>query len=202
MAAFQLLVSVPFFPAGAVFCCVVDPGVGSARRALWARTKRHQFLAPDNGLLSWLPEPVVEWRELSNEKLRLSPVSGTFHGRDVFAPAAAALAAGLSPAKLGPKIADAKRLPFPSAAKTRGEILFVDRFGNAITNLRAADVPAGVELRFRSERLGPVGKHYAERPVGKAMALAGSSGFVELSVRDGSFAERFGARIGETVESA
>jgi len=202
MAAFQLLVSAPYFPDKTVFCCVVDPGVGSSRRAVWAKTKRHQFLAPDNGLLSWLPEPVVEWRTIEAEKLRLHPVSGTFHGRDVFAPAAAALASGLSAAKLGPKILDPKRIPFPSAAKTRGEILCVDHFGNAITNLRAGDVLPGTELRFRTEKIGPIGKHYAERPVGQPMALAGSSGFVELAVRDGSFADRFGVRIGETVESA
>lgn len=200
-AAFTLKVSVPFFPLGSLFVCVVDPGVGSKRRVLWARSARHQFLAPDNGLLSWLEgdDALVEVREVANESLYLPRVSKTFHGRDVFAPVAAKLGGTLSPVMLGPKADAWLKLPAPEAAQGRGEVLVVDRFGNAVTSLRPEQVRAGV--RFKELDLGPLCTHYAEAPEGRPLALVGSSGYVELCLRDGDFARKTDARPGDPVHA-
>lgn len=206
-AAFVLMESAAYFPSGSLFVCVVDPGVGSKRRILWARSARRQFLAPDNGLLSWAArrEPLLELRAVTNRRLFLKPVSGTFHGRDVFAPVAAALAGGLEPARLGPRVRGLKRLPFPvprrGRLRVRGEILAFDRFGNAVTNLTASELPRGSRLGHRGADLGPLRTHYAAGPEGAPAAVAGSSGFVELSVRDGSFARRARASVGDPVEA-
>lgn len=206
-AAFFLMDAVPYFPDGALFVSVVDPGVGSARPILWARSDRHSFLAPDNGLLSWtfLREPLRELRRVENGGLFLKPASGTFHGRDIFAPVAAALANGLESSRLGPRARTFERIPFPAprrkGATVRGEILLIDRFGNALTNLRPGDLPRGARLTHRGIRLGPVRTHYAAGKAGAALAVLGSAGFVELAVRDGNFARHAGAATGDLVEA-
>ena len=205
-AALALKLAVPYFPGGTLFVCVVDPGVGSSRRIVWARGALHEYLAPDNGLLSWAERGRFrEVRSVENDSLFLKPVSRTFHGRDVFAPVAAALAGGLSPVLLGPKVASAKLLPFPALRKKRagvsGEILAFDRFGNAITNLTAGDLPRGARVRHRGSDLGPLRTHYAAVPAGRALALTGSSGLIELSVRDGDFSRLAGAAAGDPVEA-
>jgi S-adenosylmethionine hydrolase len=205
-AAFQLMVTASFFPKGTLFVAVVDPGVGSRRRILWARTARHQFLAPDNGVLSWLEdaESVLEIREVTNRKLWLPVVSSTFHGRDVFAPVAGRLHQGLEPRLLGPQVRVIVRLPFPGVTRgrggTRGEILSFDRFGNAITNLRRGDVKNGSRITFRGRAL-PRAAHYGEAARGKPAAVIGSAGFLELSVREGDFRGRYKAKVGDPVES-
>lgn len=206
-AAFLLMDAVPYFPDGSLFVSVVDPGVGSARPILWARSGRHSFLAPDNGLLSWVDrrEPLKDLRRVENDELFLKPVSATFHGRDVFAPVAAALANGLEPARLGPRVRRIRRIPFPAPRRrgptVRGEILLIDRFGNALTNLAPGDLPRGARLRHRGAELGPVRTHYAAVDAGAALAVLGSSGFVELAVRDGNFARDAGAATGDLVEA-
>ncbi|MBI4423858.1 MAG: SAM-dependent chlorinase/fluorinase [Elusimicrobia bacterium] len=205
-AAFALLEAVPYFPEGSLFVCVVDPGVGSGRRILWARGDRHQFLAPDNGLLSWVGrrERLRELRAVTRSALFLKPLSRTFHGRDVFAPVAAALARGAAPESLGPRVPSLKRLAFPAprraGGKVRGEILAIDRFGNAITSLTPRDLPPRARLRHRGVALGPLRTHYAQARAGGLVALTGSSGHVELSVRGGSFARVAGARVGDPIE--
>jgi len=202
--AYLLRVSVPYFPRGSLFVAVVDPGVGSARRILWARTARQQFLAPDNGILGWLEEPVLDRREVVRRPW-MPELSATFHGRDVFAPVAARLARGLSPLRLGPRVREAACLPFPEPIRrgggVRGEILAIDRFGNAATNLRATDIRSPARIFFFRRDLGAVRSHYAAVPQGSPVALIGSSGLLELSVRGGSFARRFGASPGDPVES-
>lgn len=204
-AALFLRASVPYFPKGSLFVCVVDPGVGGARQILWARTARHQFLAPDNGLLSWIEEPILERRRVANRKLWADRISSTFHGRDIIAPVAGRLARGLAPARLGPAASKTASLPWPSPRRARGrlrgELLWIDRFGNAVTNLRAGDVGARRSVVFRGRSLGPLRTHYAEGRDGTALALVGSSGFVELSVRNGDFAKRYRASLGDPVES-
>ena len=206
-AALALMESYRFLPDGTLFVCVVDPGVGSGRRIVWARSERFQFLAPDNGLLSWTEarEPFVETRSVGNAELFLKPVSGTFHGRDIFAPVAAALANGLDPARVGPRLAAIQRLAFPEPrrerGRVRGELLAFDRFGNAITNLRSGDLPADARFRYRGADLGPLRTHYAEVPPGRPVAVIGSSGFAELSVRDGSFAREMEAGAGDPGEA-
>lgn len=203
--AYCLRASVSYFPKGAIFVAVVDPGVGSSRRVIWGRSARHQFLAPDNGVLSWIEEEILEAREVRNEKLWLPSVSATFHGRDIFAPVAGRLARGLASSLLGPKVRDMKRIPVPrpkrAGRRVRGELLWLDRFGNAVTSLGPEDAGRASRIFFRGRDLGPVRSHYAQAPQGKPLALFGSSGYLELSVRDGSFARRYRASVGDPVES-
>lgn len=190
--ALHLRASAPFFPDSTLFVAVVDPGVGSARRIVFARTKRHWFLAPDNGLLSWLTEPVVDWRLVDNAKLFLPNVSSTFHGRDIFAPVAARLAAGLDPHDLGPELEQpAVVLPWP-----KDEIVAFDRFGNAITSIER---PVK-EIRHKGKTI-PVKKTYADVAEGEMLAVYGSSGLLEISVRNGDFAARSAARRGEIIDA-
>lgn len=204
-AAFHLRVSVPYFPKGALFVAVVDPGVGTARKILWARTARHQFLGPDNGVLSWIGEPVLEMREVNNHKLFLQHVSATFHGRDIFAPVAGHLAKGQAPAALGPKCKPAWEIEFPQARKAGGglvgEILGFDRFGNAVTNIPGETLVKDVHVYFGASDLGIVSPSYAGKDHGEVMAIVGSSGYLELAVRDGNFKEHFKASAGDKVES-
>jgi len=191
-AAFVLRSSAPYFPDGTLFVCVVDPGVGSSRAVLWARSRRHAFLAPDNGLLAWLggDERLLEVRRVTNRALFHPKVSRTFHGRDIFAPVAAALAGGLSPSRLGPRTRGLVRLRFPR----RGEVLFLDRFGNAVTNLRPADLRGARRLEA-SGTFFPLRTHYGAVDRGLPLALVGSSGFIELAVRE----ERTGLKAGDPV---
>lgn len=196
-AALALRASVPYFPRNTLFVVVVDPGVGSSRRILWGRSKHHQFLAPDNGVLSWLPEDhaVLERRSVENRRLFLPAVSSTFHGRDIFSPCAGELLSGLSPSKLGPAIKSAVRLPWPSAPR----VLSFDRFGNAITSVSSSSVKPGSRVTHRGRDLGPLRTHYAEVPTGRPLAVAGSMGLVELSTRDGDFRASARARKGDPV---
>ncbi len=186
-ASWVLQVSADYFPRGTVFVAVVDPGVGSGRRILLAKTARHLFLAPDNGLLGFLRE--AEFRAVTDRRLFLKPVSNTFHGRDVFAPVAARLAKGMPPSRVGPPVASVVRLP-----ATPGRVVWIDRFGNLVT-----DLPPGPRaIRFRGRRI-PVVKTYAASKPGALVAVVGSSGTLEISVADGSAARRLGAKIGDAV---
>ncbi|MBI3552319.1 MAG: SAM-dependent chlorinase/fluorinase [Elusimicrobia bacterium] len=204
-AAFHLRVSTPYFPKGALFVAVVDPGVGTARKVLWARTAKHQFLGPDNGVLSWIGEPVLEMREVNNHKLFLHHLSATFHGRDIFAPVAGHLAKGKAPKELGPKTKPAWEIEFPQVMRNdgaaRGEIIGFDRFGNAVTNMTRESVPEGCHVFFGDSDLGLVSHTYAGRDPGEVMAIIGSSGFLELAVREGNFQQHFKAKAGDAVES-
>lgn len=180
----------PYFPEGTIFCCVVDPGVGAERRACLARTRRHLFIGPDNGLVSWLADPVLEWRELKVP----AGASATFHGRDVFAPAAArfAAAAGRVPEIVGPRFRNPVRLPWP-----KDEVLALDRFGNAVTSVESG--PRAV--RYKGRTL-PVLKTYSDVKEGQELAYVGSSGLIELAIRNGNFAAKRGAKRGDAVQPA
>ncbi|OGR57298.1 MAG: hypothetical protein A2X36_14540 [Elusimicrobia bacterium GWA2_69_24] len=207
MGALHLLAAAPFFPAGTLFVCVVDPGVGTARAVLWASDGRRQYLAPDNGLLSWTLRGAagLELRRVTNRSLFLPEVSRTFQGRDVFAPVAAALAGGLSPEELGPRCVSCKRLPFPAVRRrggaVRGEVIAVDGFGNAVTNIRAADLGPGKAFSARGVQFGALRESYASARPGRPLALTGSLGFVEFALRDGNLAESHDIRIGEVVHA-
>lgn len=205
--AFHLMASVPYFPDGTLFVAVVDPGVGSGRAVLWARTGRHRFLAPDNGLLSWVErrEPLLEVRSVTNPAFFLEPLSATFHGRDIFAPAAGALLAGAPARRLGPPLASWVRLPFPEPVRAgrtaRGEVLALDRFGNAVTNLTPREAAGAAALRVGRRRI-PIARTYADAAPGRALAVLGSAGYYELAVRDGSFARSFRVGPGARVAAA
>ena len=205
-AALQLRSALAYFPEGTIFVCVVDPGVGSGRAVLWARGARHQYLAPDNGLLTLAArsDRFREIRSVANRSLWLPKAGRTFHGRDLFAPAAAALLDGMAPAELGPKRGRFLRLRWPSPRRRQGgllgEIVAVDHFGNAITNIPAKALKAGTVLRARGVA-APLMRCYSAARRGAALAVAGSSGLVELSVREGSFAAASGIEVGEAVHA-
>jgi len=205
----------PFFPRGTVHAAVVDPGVGSDRRILAAEAAGHLFLAPDSGLIPAaldpfgdLPDPPrARYVSVEAQELFLPSVSSTFHGRDVYAPAAAGLALGLSIDALGPEIFDpvpfALRLPVPGDGGLRGEVIHVDRFGNLVTNIRAKDLPfrPWVVRIGDAEIVGPSGYYWSVRP-GELLGLLGSGGLLEISVRDGSAAKRLGAGVGTPLAAA
>ncbi|MBI5014854.1 MAG: SAM-dependent chlorinase/fluorinase [Deltaproteobacteria bacterium] len=194
----------PFVPAGTVHLAVVDPGVGSERRALVVDAGRDLWVAPDNGLLSFLPEGEIrQVRALEDPALFLRPVSRTFHGRDVFAPVAARLASGTPLESLGPVVDTFCRIPVPAAVITaegvRGEVLTFDRFGNALTSLREGDLPAGAwNGRVRGRWIVGVLTYAAVLP-GEPLCLVGSSGRVEISVRNASARDVLGLGRGEEV---
>ena len=194
-----------YVQVAAAFVVVVDPGVGSKRRVVWGRSKKHDFLAPDNGVLTWLQheDKIVEWREVTNSKLFLAKVSSTFHGRDVFSPVAASLANGLRPDKLGAKIKDPVRLAWPEPTGIRGGlegvILSCDHFGNVVTNIPVTSIPPKAHIFHKGRDLGPLRTHYAAVPPGRPLAVAGSAGLIEISTRDGDYSARTRARRGENV---
>ena len=203
--AFYLMCSWRWFPPGTVHAAVVDPGVGSARGILVAIDRGHVFLAPDNGLLGPVLSREAEIRVLDEELFSLPERSATFHGRDVFAPAAARMAAGFDPAEAGEPADDWRRadLPQPVVGETevRGSVLFADHFGNLIANVRPSDL-GGAGDGWRASiggRSVPLGRTYAEVTPGHVLALVGSWGWYEVAVRDGSAAEVLGLGPGAEV---
>lgn len=188
------------FPTGTVHLAVVDPGVGSARRALAAEYAAHRFVAPDNGLLSFLP-PAARFVSLP-----IPPrAAATFQGRDVFAPAAAALGAGTPLEQLGTFITDPCHSPLPTPHQDGiglvGEVLYIDRFGTLISNIPGAAVEPGVRIRVEGTDIGPLRRTFADVERGTLVALVGSGGTVEVAVRDGSAARLLGAGVGTEVRA-
>lgn len=204
-AAFVLGQYWSLFPPGTIHLAVVDPGVGSARKPLIVVADQRRVVAPDNGLISRVVAAAEDWRcyeVTANRYLPPNP-SATFHGRDIFAPVAARLAAGVTPEELGRGFAQPLLLklepPIREKSRLRGRIAHVDRFGNLIS-----DIPAGwldVPWRFRvGERdVGPVRRTYSDAAVGEPVVVVGSLGTVEIAVRGGSAAEGIGAGRGAEV---
>lgn len=198
IAAFLLETARREFPPGTVHLVVVDPGVGSARRALAVEGPRARFVAPDNGVLS----PVLEAGEaaavhaLTRPEFFRHPVSRTFHGRDVFAPVAGHLANGVPLAALGPPVTDPVRLALPRPEPrpdggAAGEVLHVDRFGNLITNLPAALATAGRGIPLvtvAGRQIRGLAESYTAVPADRPGAIVGSAGTVEVFLRGGSAA--------------
>jgi S-adenosylmethionine hydrolase len=185
------------FPEGTVHLVVIDPGVGSARGALAAASEGRFLVGPDNGVLS----PALLHADARCILLPLpAGAAPTFHGRDVFAPAAAQLALGAALETLGPEVDEPVIRRTPEATRradggVQGEVITVDRFGNAVTNLLAM---RGGEVRVGTLAL-PVRRTYADVASGEPLALVGSSGLVEIAVRDGSAATKLGLRRGSEV---
>ncbi len=191
-AAIHLDAAWRYFPVGAVFLCVVDPGVGTARRPIAARCEGRFFVAPDNGLLGLLPDPEVR---LVTAPWGLPNPSRTFHGRDVFAPVAARLASGAAFETAGPRVTDYGRLSLPAPDGNRGEVILVDRFGNLLTNLPGRDSGV-VEVAGHD---APVVTTYGAVPTGALLAHTGSTGRLEVALRDGSAATRLRVGVGAGV---
>ena len=208
--AFALAASYKYFPKGTVHVAIVDPGVGSKRRAIAIQTERYFFVGPDNGVLSYAlrGEKIKAVRALENETYFLKPVSQTFHGRDVFAPVAAHLARGVSIAKLGPAATNFVRLEWPEAKvhgkSVEGEVIYIDKFGNAITNIHVATVTSlrrvHSELFKGRKRICAIGAHYQSVPARRAVAVAGSSGYLEIAVNGGNASASLGLRVGNLIE--
>ena len=206
-AALALDAVVPFFPPGTVHVAVVDPAVGTARRGLAVAARGQVFVGPDNGLFTpFLAGTSWQAWELTAPEYRLAAVSRTFHGRDVFAPAAAHVATGVGPARLGAPVTDPVRLAWPHPGEiggvVAGAVLHVDRFGNLVTSIPAGAIAgplrAGATVRVAGRPVPIVGT-YGELARGRAGALVGSSGRLEIAVREGSAARVLGARRGTAV---
>ncbi len=201
--------ALPWFPPGTIHVAVVDPGVGTRRRALVVETRDACLVGPDNGLLSLaVPERSIRRIvDVSRSRRRLVPVSRTFHGRDVFAPIAAALATGARPSELGREVDAMKRLRSPQARRRGGtllgEVLWVDGFGNLTTNVTSTDLAAAFGRRRLSIRIGdhvvPLRSSYAAVPSGKALALVNSSNLLEIAVNHGSAAAALGLGPGAPI---
>lgn len=202
--AFLLSAAVPWFPEGTVHLAVVDPGVGSGRRILAARTGSGWLVLPDNGLLTLLRGSVRSIRSVEKADLFLPGPGQTFHGRDRFAPVAAWLLRGEPMERLGPEIADPVLLPLDGPRRERdclsGQVVHVDRYGNLITDIPSAWLPEGP---CRAEVAGHAATlragHYAEIPDGEAAMIPGSLGTVELSLKGDDLSGRWLVERGASV---
>ena len=211
-AAFTLLAAYTSFPPGTVHVAVVDPGVGSSRRGIAIKVRQQFFVGPDNGVFSYVCDGATpEVFHLTNQKFFRSSVSTTFHGRDVFAPVAAALASGVKPDELGPSLTDIVRLPSLTPVTGRngrieGRIIHIDRFGNCVTNITRGELPdnsiaAGASLRINGRNITTFRKFFAEEASSRSrlFAIWGSAGFLEIAVTNGSAAKLLKAKRGDGV---
>jgi len=189
-----------FFPEGTIYVAVVDAGVGTERRVLGATRFGRYFLAPDNGLLSFLS---------LNATFISIPVlpeaAPTFHGRDVFAPAAGVLANGGSFESLGSAITDPLYLPLPipktDGDAVVGEVLHVDRFGTLVSNIAPNALKPGASTQVGGVDVGPLRRTFADVAAGALLAFTGSGGTVEIAVRDGSATRMLGLGVGAEVRA-
>jgi len=209
-AALHLHSAYKFFPESTIFLCVVDPGVGSNRNAIIVKNAQHIFIGPDNGIFSpTLKETgVEEIYTITNDHYFLSPVSHTFHGRDIFAPVAAHVAKGVALKEFGKKRDDYMSLEIPRAElkdeekKLYGEIIAIDRFGNLITNVEddfVVDQSEHIHVHIKDQMIPGLSLSYADRSEGALLALVGSKGYLEISVNHGSAKRDLKAEVGDPV---
>jgi S-adenosylmethionine hydrolase len=195
----------PRFPARAVHCAVVDPGVGTARRPVCVvDAAGHRFVGPDNGLFTPFLGPAARVYRLSDPRVVPAPESATFHGRDLFAPVAAWLAGGGDPERLGPRLRDPVRAEWPEPRRrgdaVEGVCLAADPFGNIVTSIAARHLSGGrvreVSVAGRAVRFV---RTYGEGKPGELLALLGSNGRLEVAAREGSAARHLSALRGTPV---
>jgi S-adenosylmethionine hydrolase len=207
-AAFMLLACFRSFPPGTVFCSAVDPGAGSNRRALAVKCGPYFLVGPDNGCLSWVTQRTddVQYHNISDGKFGKTENS-TFSGRDLFGPVAAYIASGVAVNEFGPQIFDPINIPFPKPYITEygsvcGEIIFIDRFGNAVTNIESRLIENAPfnSLRIDNGAELPFHAFYQEVKPGQAMAYCGSAGFIEIAMNRASASSLMHLSPGETVE--
>lgn len=208
--AIVLADATPRFPPGSIHLAIVDPGVGTSRRMIYAETSEQRYLAPDNGLLSFLTrhEPPRRIVLLENSRFWLSNPSHTFHGRDIFAPVAAHLAGGLDPAELGTAGDELISLDWPEPRKTSsriaGEVLYVDSFGNLITNIDATDIaalghPASLVIECGGLEIRGLVRSYGAALTGEFVALLDSQGRLEIAAINNHAARELRLQAGEPV---
>jgi S-adenosylmethionine hydrolase len=208
-AAYYLGTALPYFPPGTIHVCVIDPGVGSERAALYAEVCGQRLVGPDNGIFTNLfrqAAGAVFVRAITNPQFWRLPVSHTFHGRDVFAPAAAHMSLGVDPAELGPELASPVELPTQSAVtfghRWQGEVQFVDDFGNLITNIPADRLKSlPLKVAFGGEQPHPIRwvRTYADAGPGELVCLFSSDGFFEVAEVNGNAGKRLGVLEGASV---
>ncbi len=206
--SFFLAESLPYFPPGTLHVIVVDPGVGSSRAVLHVTVAGQRLLVPDNGCWTLLAEK----DKRSPEVIRVTEtrycrhtISATFHGRDIFAPVAANLSLGLPPDQLGAAVNEWQKLDWPApvvdAQGITGEVVFVDHFGNLITNISGASLPAGAQVRITLAGgiEVPRVRTYSDAPMGTLVGLVSSSGFVEVAEVQGNASRRLALGVGAAV---
>ncbi len=211
MGAYILASASPYFPIDTVHIAVVDPGVGTERRSLLVLTERAHYLGPDNGVLSLASknDGIKHAYEITNRRLMLTRISNTFHGRDIFASAAAHLTKGIKPREFGQEISE---IMMPSFAKITkrgnsfaGEILYVDSFGNIVTNftereLASANIKDTVEVRIEHKKLKlKICRSYGQSESEEPFIIVGSHGFLEISMNKGNAAEILKEQIGGKI---
>jgi S-adenosylmethionine hydrolase len=209
VGSFILASAAPYFPKDTIHMVVIDPDVGTERRAILIQTKLGFFVGPDNGVLMSAAQNqgIEHLYELSNPKFMLPKVSNTFHGRDVFAPAAAHLDRGVKPSEFGPEITEAATIKFPSVERRNssliGEVWHIDDFGNIITNISQNDLPqnrvVNVKLPGVLQKIS-FGKTYSNAKPNEPLALIGSHGFLEIALNQGNAAEKFQAKAEDKIE--
>jgi S-adenosylmethionine hydrolase len=208
-AAFMIDTAYRYFPPGTIHVVIVDPGVGSARRPIAASAKEHVFVAPDNGLLSYVlqsdtaaPSPSAYW--IKNQSLFLKAISQTFHGRDIFAPVAAHLALGTPIESVGPPIADFVKKPLPKprsrGGKLVGTVLRIDKFGNIITNFKKSHLGSDFMIHLAGLSITRLYANFSEAEPGEFFAVEGSTGYIELALNQGSAADRLNVSLGAEIE--
>ena len=207
-AAYVIYTAYPHFPPGTVHVVVVDPGVGSERRAIALQTPRARFVAPDNGVLTYVVayDTVEEVVSLTNPRYWLPQVSHTFHGRDIFAPVAAHLAKGVPLDELGEPLDEIVTFDLPQPHRRPdgalvGQVIHIDRFSNLITSIKSADLTdaARAVVEVRGRRIAGIRRTYAEVGRGELVAYVGSAGHLEIALREGHAARTLEAKVGDEV---
>jgi len=212
MGAYVLASASQYFPEGTIHVAVIDPGVGTRRKAILMQTKHSYFIGPDNGVLALAAknQGIEHIYKITNPKFMLPKISDTFHGRDIFAPAAAYLAKDTPPFEFGPEI---RRIVTPKFAKIVrrkkvliGEVIHIDGFGNIITNFREEELKSMrikgiINIEFNGAKLRlKLCKAYAEVKAQKPLAIIGSHNFLEISVNQGNAAETFKVKVGDKIK--
>ena len=211
MQAAQTLARIfPYFGDGTVHVAVVDPGVGTGRRAIAAQIGMQFCVAPDNGLLTLLIQDAetkhlpLKFVHLNNADYWLHDITSTFHGRDIFAPVGAHLASGIPLKELGIFIDNPILLDFRHAIKTdygwEAKITLIDHFGNLRSNLRADKLEGGEKVHILGQEIEGITKSYGHRATGDLVAVVDSNGYLEIAVVNGSAAKKLGAKMGDLVE--
>jgi S-adenosylmethionine hydrolase len=210
-AAFALKTAYRYFPKDSIHVVTIDPGVGSGRLPILVKTKDYYFIGPDNGVLSLaLAEQEVEGIVyLDNYEFHLSPVSNTFHARDIFAPVAVHLTKGISYQLFGKGIKNYKKINLPRPKLgyriIKGEIIYIDRFGNLFTNISQdlKDKIKRPKIKIKNKIIsGGIKSSYAQAKPGSLLAIWGSSGFLEVALNLGSAKDSLGASVGDKLEIA
>jgi S-adenosylmethionine hydrolase len=209
-AAICLLSSYKSFPKKTIFVVVIDPGVGSIRKAIAAKAGDYLFVAPDNGVLSFVlgqNRNNAKVYHIEKERYFREPVSNTFHGRDIFAPVGAHLSKGLPLASVGSKLKDWNSLSWPELEVSKdgihGEIIYIDHFGNAFTNITAEALrnydPDSMYIFIEDHKPIKMFSFYKEVPPGNAIALINSADYVEIAINNGNAAQHFSLSVGSPV---